>query len=179
VSGAGSIVVRVSESGGDLVAAATADKTIEVRKASNTIEFSDIGYQTVGDGVSLSAIASSGLSVSFQVVENSLVPNVAPEFTSITSDVLTATQAGIVLDIIDDQRTCMEAFDRIADSQGHRSNPTGHLITQLQQGSSDPLPLSAFKIAHWPMERTVEKFSQVGGHPGTLSDWVDGCVGIG
>jgi hypothetical protein len=92
---------------------------------------------------------------------------------------LTATQAGIVLDIIDDQRTCMEALDRIADSRGHHSNPTGHLITQLQQGSSDPLPLSAFKIAHWPMERTVEKFSQVGGHPGTLSDWVDGCVGIG
>ncbi|NBR96312.1 MAG: hypothetical protein EBT48_01695 [Verrucomicrobia bacterium] len=96
VSGAGSIVVRVSESGGDLVAAATADKTIEVRKATNTIEFSDIGYQTIGDGVTLSASASSGLSVSFQVVENSRVPNVAPGFTSITSDVLTTTQAGWV-----------------------------------------------------------------------------------
>jgi hypothetical protein len=46
---------------------------------------------------------------------------------------LTATQSGIVLDIIDDQRTCMEALDRIADRRGHRSNSTGHLITQLQQ----------------------------------------------
>ncbi len=96
VSGAGSIVVRVSEPGGDLVAAATADKTIVVSKATNTIEFSDIGYQIVGDGVTLSASASSGLPISFQVVENSLVPDVDPKFTSISSDVLTTTKAGWV-----------------------------------------------------------------------------------
>ena len=97
VSGAGSIVVRVSESGGDLVSAATADKTIVVSKATNTIEFSDIGYKTVGDEVTLSASASSGLPVVFQVVEDETeVLNVAPNFTSISSDVLTTTKAGWV-----------------------------------------------------------------------------------
>jgi hypothetical protein len=71
LSGAGSITIRASQSGDDKNnAAAVVDRSFTVSKANQTITFAPLPNRTYGDGpFTLSATSSSGLDVSFSVVD--------------------------------------------------------------------------------------------------------------
>ncbi|MFN7138926.1 MAG: FG-GAP-like repeat-containing protein, partial [Limisphaerales bacterium] len=87
ITGAGTVTVRASQGGNDAYhPAPNVDRSFEVAKASQSIAFSDLPDRTYGDQpFSLSATASSGLPVSFNIVSGPA---------TLSGDTLTITGAG-------------------------------------------------------------------------------------
>jgi hypothetical protein len=89
ITGAGTIAVRASQAGdANYNAAANADQSFTVAKASQTIAFGSLADKTVGAAVfAVSATSSSGLAVSFSIASGPA---------SISGNNVTVTGAGIV-----------------------------------------------------------------------------------
>lgn len=68
INGAGTVTVRVSQAGNENYFPVVADKTFFINKAPQSVTVEPIPPKSVNDAVALSAVATSGLPVSFQVV---------------------------------------------------------------------------------------------------------------
>ena len=86
-TGAGTVEVSAVQAGDERWLPATATQTVAVARVVQTIDFAAIGTQTPADRVTLSATATSGLAVTFEVVSG---PGV------VTGNVLTFTGEGTV-----------------------------------------------------------------------------------
>ena len=97
-TGAGTVVVTASQSGGGNYAAAEdVTRTFEVALASQEITFGAIADQRVTDTVTLDATASSGLEVSYTVSGPATLTGTALSFTGAGTVTVTAHQAGNAL----------------------------------------------------------------------------------
>ena len=94
-TGAGTVVVTASQSGGgNYAAAADVTRTFAVALATQEITFGAIADQSVTDTVTLEATASSGLEVSYTVSGPATLTGTALSFTGEGTVTVTAHQAG-------------------------------------------------------------------------------------
>jgi uncharacterized repeat protein (TIGR02543 family) len=87
-TGEGTVMVRAIQAGDDWWLPATAMQAVKVDKVAQTISFAPVGAQAATNRVELSAMATSGLPVTFEVVSG---PGV------VTGKMLTFTGAGTVM----------------------------------------------------------------------------------
>jgi uncharacterized delta-60 repeat protein len=96
ITGAGSCTVTASQTGNsNYNAASPVDRSFSVAKADQTISFGALSNKTFGDpDFTVSATASSGLSVSFSASGNATVSGNTVHITGAGSATITASQAG-------------------------------------------------------------------------------------
>jgi hypothetical protein len=95
---AGTCVVRASRAANDKFAATSVTRTIQIRKAAQTISFTPVSTRRISQGAyALVATANSGLTVSFAVTPTSTGCSVVGTTLNVLSAgpcVVIATQAG-------------------------------------------------------------------------------------
>lgn len=165
LTGAGTVIIRASQVGDSLYAAAEpVDRSFNVGKTAQTITFAALAGKTYGDApFSLSATASSGLAVSFSVVSGpAVLSGSSLSITGAGTVTIRASQAG------NTDYAAASAVDRAFDV----AVPSPRAVSNQSMPAGSAVSLS-FKPASAPADLTYEA---VGLPSGLTLDAASGLV---